>query len=206
VTRTLAATTAVLPFETQALLGPLVETIDGQAEELTGSLLGPAASGLGETVGALTGALTPSEGPVPGSSAWGGGTGAGYPPGAEDAPVLAGAPARADAIRGLPPTADRGTAFAAPPYPAGPPALPNAASEGARPAGEAGSVGAPPAPSLPTAPTFGSALGSSSGPSAAFAVLAGLFALALAAFLGRLLPWSDTIRPLAFVSPPERPG
>jgi len=42
VTDTLRTATAVLPSETQALLGPLVETIDGQAEELTGSLLASA--------------------------------------------------------------------------------------------------------------------------------------------------------------------
>jgi hypothetical protein len=152
--------------------------------------------------------LTPSEGSAQGSFAtWDGGTGAGDPQAADPAPALAGVPARTDTGRDMPLAADPDTAFGAPPYPAEAPALPPTASEGGRPAGETGSVGAPPAPSLPTAPTApGSALGSSTGFSAAFAVLAGLFALALAALLGRLLPWSDAIRPLAFVLPPERPG
>jgi hypothetical protein len=113
-------------------------------------------------------------------------------------------PARAGASAGVPRVRDRGAALGAPPYPAVPPTMPAATSDRGRAAGASRSPSAPWQPTAPTAP--GSALGSSTGLSAAFAVLAGLFALALAAFLGRLLPWSDTIRPLAFVLPPERPG
>ena len=68
-----------------------------------------------------------------------------------------------------------------------------------------GHVPAPDGPTgAPAAPFSAGAMGP--GFSAALAVLAGLLAFALAASLGRLQLWSDLIRPLAFVSPPDRPG
>ena len=206
VTDMLRTATAVLPSETQALLGPLVEAIDGQAEELTGSLLASATISLSGTVSALTGALVPAQGSSQSSfQIWDGGGSSGYAQAEEPVPALSGTSARTRASGGMPPMPDRGAALATPPYPAAPP--PAAISQGARLAGESSSPGAPPASPQPNAPASpASALGSSTGFSAAFAVLAGLVALALSALVGRLLPWSDTIRPLAFVLPPERPG
>jgi hypothetical protein len=205
-TRTVTRTLAALPSETQALLSPLVETIDGQAEELTGSLLGSTTTALGGTIGALTGVSSSSQGPWQGPpTALGGGTGGDLPPASGSTEAVLGASADRHASNGPPPAGS--AAFAAPPYPAGAPAAPATTSQGGRGADGSRSSEAPPMRSQPAVPTApGSALGSSSGFSPAFAVLAGLFALALAAFLGRLLPWSDTLRPLAFVLPPERPG
>lgn len=205
VTDTLQATTTALPSETQALLGPLVETIDGQAEELTGSLLDSGA-GLGGTVRAVTGALAPSQGTLQTSSqVWDGGESSGYAQTEASAQAASGPAARTPAPRGAMPLvamAGDGASLAPPLLTA-----PATASDGVRPARQASAPGSPPAPSQPNAPASpASALGSSTGFSAASAVLAGLIALVLSALLGRLLPWSDTIRPLAFVSPPERPG
>ena len=209
VTGTLRAANAALPTETQALLGPLVETVDAQAEELTGSLLGPTATGLGDTVRTVTGVLAPSQGSPPGPPGIAGGT---PPPAEEPAQVAPGAvdPERTATRPGNRHGTDRGAPLVQPPTPPAPLSLAAVTRPGERPAGETESPAgfpAPPAPSSPAAPAApGSGSASSTASSAALAVLAGLFALALASLLGRLLPWSDTIRPLAFVSPPERPG
>jgi hypothetical protein len=69
--------------------------------------------------------------------------------------------------------------------------------------------GSVPAPTLdrsilPAAPF--SASGAGAGFAPALAVLTAFLAFALAASIGRLVPWSDAVRPLAYASPPERPG
>jgi hypothetical protein len=193
----------VASSETQALLGLLVETIDGHAEELTGWLL-DSGTGLGRTVRAVTGALASSQGTLQTSSqVWDGGESSGYAQTEAATQAASGTAARTPAPRGAMPfvaVAGDGASLAPPLLTA-----PATASDGARPVRQAStSPHAPPQPNAPASPA--SALGSSTGFSAASAVLAGLIALALSALLGRLLPWSDTIRPLAFVSPPERPG
>jgi hypothetical protein len=209
VTGTLEAASTALPSETQALLGPLVATVDGQAEELAGSLLGPTATGLGETVRTVTGA-TPSvessgDGVAVPWSPGDGGPGPMQEP-VESASTTASRPAAGDGTPRVFPTG-AGPALDAPWFPAATTSGPAAGSHGADAGADVGSPGAPPRPVQPNAPSAPtSAFGSSAGSSVASAVLAGLFALALGALLGRLLPWSDAIRPLAFVSPPDRPG
>jgi len=178
-TATLETATTALPSTTQALLGPLVETIDARAEELLGSPLP-----LGATIAGA--------GLVPEVFATGWAT-----PGEAPARSVLGRPSLAD---------DVGRTGSSPdviqPSPAWSPA-----SGGGIPAGSARDPGPPVAPGSsggPAAPF--SAFGSGAGFSAALAVLAGMLAFALAASLGRLMPWSDTVRPLAFISPPDRPG
>jgi hypothetical protein len=203
VSQTLEVATAAVLSEAQALLGSLVETVGGRAEELTGSLLGSRSSPLDGAVNAVTSLLAPAE--VLEQGSWGI-SGGGFVEGVSP-PVAPRASARGPGTPSgrtgpAPVVGDRS--------PIAPPIqlvtmTPEPAA--ARRGGESSSPVAPPATperSTPAAPA--SAFGSSTGLSAAFAVLAGLFALALSGFLGRLLPWSDTIRPLAFVLPPERPG
>ena len=195
----------VASSETQALLGLLVETIDGHAEELTGWLL-DSGTGLGRTVRAVTGALASSQGTLQTSSqVWDGGESSGYAQTDASVQVASATAARTPAPRGAMPLvamAGDGASLAPPLLTA-----PATASDGVRPVRQASTPGSPHAPPQPNAPASpASALGSPTGFSVASAVLAGLIALALSALLGRLLPWSDTIRPLGFVSPPERPG
>jgi len=177
-TRTIEKTTSSLPSSTQTLLGPLVDTIDARAEELLGSTRIPALADAGEA---------PPTGWMPAT----GETSA--------EPTPAGDPSRA---RGARPGPSGGVPDRLPPssgWPAG--------QSGAAPAGQARDPGPVPGPDRSGAPAAPfSAGGTGPGFSAALAVLAGLLAFALAASLGRRMPWSDLVRPLAFVSPPDRPG
>jgi len=172
-TQALESGTTALPSEIRALLGPLVETVDGQAEELVRSIVGAAGPAASTTPGRTTlGRTAARHGPArPGDATSG------------EAWPSPGAPL------GGPISAWSGTT---PPTPTG-----GAVDPGMQPAA--------PQRGAPAAPPF-SVGSSAAGFSAALAVLAGLLALALAARFGWLLPWSDTIRPLALVSPPERPG
>jgi hypothetical protein len=181
VTRTLESTTGALPSATQTLLGPLVDTIDTRAEELLGPGATSAPPALGSTPPA---AWSPEE-------------------------LTAATPLSTDGPTRPRTGSDRGRGVAGPPAdwlsPA--PAWSGPVS-GATPAEsppERGHVPVPDGPTgAPAAPFSAGAMGA--GFSAALAVLAGLLAFALAASLGRLQLWSDLIRPLAFVSPPDRPG
>jgi hypothetical protein len=173
VTRTLEAARATT---TETLLGPLVDRIDAQAEELPGPFR-PSATTMGWT-------------PVTGET-----------PVADRGP--ADEPANAGRTRPGGPAADAKGLV---------PATPSWLRAPAGPAGDT-SAGRTPHPAPVSAPNHTrapsqpfSAGGSGTGASPVVAVLAGLLALALAASLGRLLPWSDVVRPLAFVSPPDRPG
>ena len=177
VTRTLEFATGGLPSATQPLLGSLVDTVDAQAEKL----LGPDSS-LG----------TPPLGSMP--------TLGSTPDAAEPATQLStNAPS---------PPADRRLLLVSPaPDQLVPQSAASGPSNGTAPAGatrEPGPVPVPDGSGAPVAPF--SAGGAGAGFSAALAVLAGLLAFVLAASLGRLQLWSDLIRPLAFVSPPDRPG
>jgi hypothetical protein len=205
-THALETATTVLPSGTQALLGPLVETVDGQAEKLAGSLIRPGAAALGDPVRTVTGVLAPVQTPgLP--SAWDSGGPTAAP---SLAPTASATPGRGAARNGPARLLSPGDGSSAGAWSrsTAPPAWPIARSPATTPNGvgavRPGSPPAAPRSGAPAAPPFSP--GSSAGFSAAFAVLAGLLALALAALLGRLLPWSDTIRPLALVSPPERPG
>lgn len=172
-TQALESGTTALPSETRALLGPLVEPVDGQAEELVRSLVGPAAPAASTTPGRTT----------PGRTA------ARHGPARPGDATLGEAWPSPGALLGGPISAWSGTTR---------PTLTGGAVD-------PGSQPATPQRGAPAAPPF-SVGSSAAGFSAALAVLAGLLALALAARLGWLLPWSDTIRPLALVAPPERPG
>jgi hypothetical protein len=77
---------------------------------------------------------------------------------------------------------------------------------GARDGGTAVPSLSPPMRSTAPSPGSSSAGGASGYAFVGFAVLAGLFALAAPALGRRLKLWPALVRPLAFVSPPERPG
>lgn len=182
VTRTLESTTGALPSTTQTLLGPLVDTIDTRAEEL----LGP---------GATSG--PPALGSTP-PTAW-----SPEPNLMPATPLSTEGPTRprtgSDSGKGLTGTA-RDWFSPAPAW-----SKPVSGATPAESPPERGYVPVPDGPTgAPAAPFSAGAMGA--GFSAALAVLAGLLAFALAASLGRLQLWSDLIRPLAFVSPPDRPG
>jgi len=181
VTRTLESTTGALPSTTQTLLGPLVDTIDTRAEEL----LGPGATSGPPALGSTPAVWSPEPNLTPAT------------PLSTDGPTRP----RTGSDSGKGPTGTASDWLS--PAPAWSEPVSAATPSGNPP--QRGHVPAPDGPTgAPAAPFSAGAMGT--GFSAALAVLAGLLAFALAASLGRLQLWSDLIRPLAFVSPPDRPG
>jgi hypothetical protein len=171
------------------LLGRIVESVDEQAEQLTGSLFPSGPRGWSTAPSAHGTNESPAAEPAASSGSTSG-------PGAHSG------------RRAGP--ASRGRALQPAPLPD---ALPTAGSF-ATPSSSEPAAGArapatqlpPPGETRPAAPASAVGAGAGFGGSPAVAALAGLVALALAALLGRLRSRPDLIRPLAFVSPPDRPG
>jgi len=203
--------------------GPALETVATVTEPVlasTGALLRQVDDTISTTTTGLVGTveqvLAPprsqgSNGPTPPPPpAQGSGDGSGGLPGAVPPGKAAGTPAPAKRKRKAAPTASQvADVAAAPPQALDSTSIIHRGSPprvGARDGGIAVASLAPPMRS--TAPSTGS---SSAGGAAGFAfvsfvVIAGLFVLAAPSLGRRLKLWPALVRPLAFVSPPERPG
>lgn len=196
---TIATVTEPVLLSTGALLGQVNDTISATTTGLVGTVdevLAPLRS---------QGSSGPTP-PQPGESS-GGWTGS--VPGAAPPDEAADAPASAEPRKAAPPRSQLAVAMVArPPGLDSPPIIFGGSPPrfGARDGGFAVPSLAPPTRS--TAPSTGSssAGGASGFVFIGFAVIAGLFVLAAPGLGRRLTLWPALVRPLAFVSPPERPG